>query len=115
MRNIDEIALAPKDLHAINEVAALVKERFPVVEIILFGSKARGTDDEDSDVDLLLLTQEKFGLRDRGAVVDAIYPLQLKHDVYFSFVFATVDEWHNGWYRYMALHKEVERDGVLAA
>ena len=56
MKTIDNLSLRDNEKKAIQEATRMLKEKFPVKEVILFGSKARGDDDEDSDIDLLLLT-----------------------------------------------------------
>ena len=56
MKTIDNLSLRDNEKKAIQEATGMLKEKFPVKEVILFGSKARGDDDEDSDIDLLLLT-----------------------------------------------------------
>lgn len=50
--------------------------------VILFGSRARGDGDEDSDVDLLVLLDGPvdFGAEVR-AMVDALYDLQIENEV----------------------------------
>ena len=45
-----------------------LKERFGIEEFALFGSVARGTDTEDSDVDIAIL---KFDLKDPFFIIDA--------------------------------------------
>lgn len=47
--------------------------------IILYGSHARGTDDDMSDVDLLVVLQEPVHLgADLETIVRALYPVQLR-------------------------------------
>ena len=45
---------------AIRETTRMLKEKFPVKEIILFGSKARGKSEEESDIDLFLMTKHSY-------------------------------------------------------
>jgi len=54
-----------------------------VVDIRLFGSKATGTDDPESDIDVLVLVRERTpALMDR--IVDLAFDANLAHDVYIS-------------------------------
>ena len=43
---------------ALRELKEKFSEKFPDVDIILFGSKARGDFDPESDIDLLILIEE---------------------------------------------------------
>jgi len=56
MKTLDQIRLEPNERAAIEAAAAVLREKLPVTQVILFGSKARGDDEEESDIDLLLLT-----------------------------------------------------------
>jgi len=54
-----------KILFTLFELDALIKQAKPFSErIILFGSSAEGTDVKESDIDILLLTNEKSQLTD---------------------------------------------------
>ena len=114
MRTLDQIRLKPNERAAIEAAAAVLREKLPVAQIILFGSKARGDDDEDSDIDLLLLTEHRFSWDERGGVVELLSPLQLEYDVFFCPVDIAEDDWLHGIYQVMPLRDEVERDGVAA-
>ena len=55
----------------IDEAARRIARAAPGARVILFGSKARGTDDAESDIDLLVLTSRELTWREREAVVGA--------------------------------------------
>jgi len=50
----------------------MLKEKFPVKEVILFGSKARGDSDEESDIDLLLVTTRSIHWRERQTIIYSV-------------------------------------------
>jgi hypothetical protein len=47
------LALVDTDRTALAATVATIRDRWPVERVILFGSKARGDDDSESDIDLL--------------------------------------------------------------
>jgi len=53
----EKLNLLPNEQMAITEYLTRMRERFPdrILDITLFGSKARGDDDAESDIDLLVL------------------------------------------------------------
>lgn len=114
MKSLDDISLQSSDRAAISEAAELLRRRFPVVDVILFGSKARGDDDAESDIDLLLITARALSRADRHAVTDALFPLQLTHDVVLSVVIVSVDEWRDGVVTALPIHDEILEQGVAA-
>lgn len=54
------LTISKKDQEALKEFKRALKENLQenLLEVILFGSKARGDDREDSDIDVLVITAE---------------------------------------------------------
>ncbi len=82
--------------------------------VILFGSKARGDDDSESDVDLLVLTSRALSRAERHAVIDELFPLQLRHDVVLSVLILPTQEWNAGVVSVLPIHDEIVDHGVAA-
>jgi predicted nucleotidyltransferase len=51
MKTLEHTPLLPYEQRAITEAVSLLTKQFPIEHVILFGSKARGDDDEFSDFD----------------------------------------------------------------
>ena len=113
MRNLDDLTLKRNEREAIQEATGILKERFPVRDVILFGSKVRGNSDKDSDIDLLLLTTQPLHWRERHAIVDALFEIEMRHDVVISIVVNTVRDWHEGICRVLPIHEEINKEGVM--
>ena len=45
---------------ALTELKEKIKEKYPEAEIILYGSKARGDYDENSDIDLMIIVKDNY-------------------------------------------------------
>jgi predicted nucleotidyltransferase len=112
MRRFDQIALSAKDRQAVEAAARILKEQFPVEEVILFGSKARGDDTPESDIDLLVLTSRPLPWQERWHINDALYDVMLDHDVIFGLIVEPTESWYDGVYQVLPIRGEVERDGV---
>ena len=54
--NVKEINKEIADI--VNKYITIVKENYDVVAIILFGSYAKGTEHEDSDIDIAVVTND---------------------------------------------------------
>jgi len=54
IRTINQTALDDHERAAIRAAARLLRERFAALEVVLFGSRARGEGDAESDLDLLM-------------------------------------------------------------
>ena len=114
MKVLSDIKLKQKDRGAVEAAVRLLRQRFPVEQAILYGSKARGTDDEESDIDLLLLTSRELTWDERNAVTDALFDIQLDHDVVISTLIVPTWEWTEGRFAVLPIHEEITRDGVAA-
>lgn len=113
MKTLAQIQLAPNDRAAIERAAEILRRQFPIDRLILFGSKARGDDKPDSDIDLLVLTRERVDWRQHDAMLHVIFHLQLELEVMLSPVIIEAEEWEHGVSQALPLRKEVDRDGVL--
>ena len=112
MKLLDEAPLKAQDRASILEAVRLLHNRFPVDRVILYGSKARGSDDAESDIDLLVLTARKLDRAERSALTDALFDVQVAHGVVFSTLVVPTEEWEEGLCAVLPIHDEVERDGV---
>ena len=112
MRNLDDLTLSRDEREAIEEATRILKERFPVRDVILFGSKVRGKSSKDSDIDLLLLTTQPIHWKERHAIVDALFEVEMRYDVVINIVVNTVRDWHEGMCTVLPIHEEINREGV---
>ena len=93
MRNLDDLTLKRNERAAIQEATRILKERFPVRDVILFGSKVRGDSDTDSDIDLLVVAKTDLAPRQRYCAVR-----RLIADVPASFdIIVKTPEEYNRW------------------
>ncbi len=111
----DLVNLDKRDKKAIAESSKMLRQRFQVKEVILFGSKARGDDDKDSDIDLLLLTETPLHWKERQEIIHALFDIEMSCEVVISILDTTVSEWKNGIFTIFPIHQEIVREGVKAA
>ena len=114
MKTLDQIELNEKDRRAVEAAARILRERFPVERVVLFGSKARGDDDPESDIDLLVLTSRPVTSAEKSAMTDAVFDLQIELGVVISKFVVGLKEWEEGYYQVLPIRSEIERDGVAA-
>ena len=107
--------LTAEDEVWLNKYCQALAEQFPglVEQIILYGSKARGTATPDSDLDLLLVIREG-DRRLREAVSTSGDTLALATDVVPSIMVLTADEWESQRKRRAPFWITVTRDGRRA-
>jgi len=111
MKILNETRLTRKERDSILEASRVMKSDLPVTRLILFGSKARGTGEPDSDIDLLILTSCPVNSKLRAAISDRLADVNLQNDVSLTAVVVSEHDWTSGLIHYMLIHSEVERDG----
>jgi predicted nucleotidyltransferase len=114
MKTINDLGLDYREKCAISETSKVLKEKFLVEKVMLFGSKARGDDDEESDIDLLVLTSQPVSWNERKAINNALYEIQMKYDTIISTLITTVTEWDEGTFSVLPIHREILDQGVIA-
>jgi len=114
MKTLEDITLQPNDRQAVLAAAAVLRENFPVERIVLYGSKARGDDDMESDIDLLVLTRQPVNYDMKRQMTHAVFNIQLSHNVVLSMMIVPLEQWETGVYCVLPIRQEVERDGVAA-
>lgn len=85
----------------------------PTADVILFGSRARGEAEEDSDYDLLILTDGDSGLKREDIFRQSLYPLELESGAVLTVMACNRQVWESPLYREMPFGRSVRRDGVV--
>lgn len=114
MKTLENLDLQNNEKEAIREATSLLKRNFPVKKVTLFGSKARGDSDEESDIDLFLTTTRPIHWRERQAIIHALFDIGMKYDVIFSILDAPEKELEGGLFSSYPIHDEIGREGVPA-
>jgi predicted nucleotidyltransferase len=109
---LNNLSLSTNELTAIREATSQLKAQFPVTDVILFGSVARGEAQEGSDTDLLVLTSAEVSHRTRNLMSDIIFEINFTYNTNLSIVVAEVNSWNHGIISLLNIHDEVQRDGV---
>lgn len=106
--------LSSSEQRALTEFRSRLRQAFGnrIVEMRLFGSRARGDSHEESDVDVLvLITQTERDIK--HAIWDMANDLLLETDIYLSPLVMSVDEFHLLRDRERRLALDIEREGIL--
>lgn len=83
----------------------------PSAQIILFGSQARGDAHEESDWDVLVITDEEVTQEYKKRVRTNFYTLQLNLGISIGSLFVNKKKWRQP--TAMPVYLEIKKDGVL--
>jgi predicted nucleotidyltransferase len=84
----------------------------PNAEIILYGSRARGTARTDSDWDFLILLPASRDRTLEAQIQDRLYDVELETETVLSSIIRSKQEWHSSRYAALPLRLQIEQDGV---
>ncbi len=85
-----------KDLEIINRLKSLLQDRVKLDRIILFGSRARGDAEPDSDMDVLVILDEPVSQQSHEEVSDAAWEAGFDAGIVVVPVVVSRDRWENG-------------------
>lgn len=85
----------------------------PSAEVILYGSRARGDADPDSDYDLLVLTDEEVTLKREDLFRRQLFPIEIETGAVFTVILVSRKDWNSALYAAMPFYQNVKRDGVV--
>ena len=83
-----------------------------LVKIILYGSVARGTNTEESDIDIALLVKEEISGDLEDALSDFIVDMNQKHDRVFSVIDIDYDMFIR-WEQSVPFYNNVNQEGLV--
>jgi predicted nucleotidyltransferase len=112
VKHIDRIPITPKQLQALSEIKRRVLERFEIQSFVLYGSVARGQADDESDVDLLIVTFNPLTRFERHEITDVVFDVNLHYDTNFSTLVVDLKSWETGVISVLPLRDEIIRDGI---
>ena len=101
-----------QEAELLRRVREAVKAIEPDAQIILYGSRARGDAEPDSDWDLLVILDGRVDGRRASSVRHAIYAVEREVGEVFATMVRSRDKWESDLYRAMPFHVSVEREGV---
>lgn len=111
-QTIKKINLRENEKNALRELKERILERFPNAEIILYGSKARGDSDKESDIDLLILVESLVNTKLEEEIFHISYQIELKYELVFGEIVENKDFWNTPLANAMPLHWNIDREGV---
>jgi predicted nucleotidyltransferase len=91
-----------------------VEKVFPlnpsIKRLYLYGSKARGDFIEESDLDLLIVTDKPLSRKERYEINDLLFELEVQYDVTVSTVYVTIEDIEA---KKSLFLREVYKEGIL--
>lgn len=103
--------LSKNELDALLELKKLLLDKYNLVDFKLFGSKARGAADKESDMDVLIVLKESNSTIE-DEIFDMCFEIDLKSDVVLSAIIYSEAEFNSKFNRVTPFYKNIEKEGI---
>lgn len=84
----------------------------PEAQLVLYGSRARGDAQEDSDYDLLVLVKGPVDWQLERKIRNRIYDLELETDTILSVYVISLNIWNSPVYKAQPFWQNVTQEGI---
>ena len=112
MKSTHQLSLPPPLRDALREVRARLSTEFSLSRMVLFGSVARRTEDEESDADLLIVLSVRPTCLERDRITNTILDLNLRYDTNLSEMIVDQDTWDTELAATLTIHTVIEEEGI---
>jgi predicted nucleotidyltransferase len=112
MKTLEDLELPPHICQALQAARELITKEFAVDRVVLFGSVARGTADEESAIDLLVVLKDCPDHQMRNRISSIIFHINLEYDTNFSDLVVDQRAWDEGMLLVLPIYAKIEREGV---
>ncbi len=92
---------------------SVIKSIEPAADLILYGSRARGDAEQESDYDLLILTEGEASLEREDFFRRQLFPIELDTGAVLTVILISHNDWNSALYSAMPFYKNIKRDGVV--
>jgi len=103
---------ARPDMGLLLECKAAIQQAAPNADVILFGSRARGDSQDDSDYDFLILVDCEPNMALEQVIVEQLFPLEMRTGKVLTFFVYQHAQWNSPLYQAMPFHQNVTSEGM---
>jgi len=104
--------LSVTERQALQDLIKVVREKWPSAKFKLFGSKADGTADPESDMDLLVTLACPISEEIRRQIIHKAFDVNLTYESNISVIVVSEAEWETPPLSILPFHASVEEGGI---
>ena len=105
--------ISPANQSLIDQFKKKVISRSHVERFVLFGSRARGDANVDSDMDILVVVPDPLTSKVEGMISDCAWEAGVPKGVIIMPVVVSRQEWEHGPERYSLLAQAIRKEGIV--
>ena len=103
--------LLPNENKALNALKNILSEKYSILDFRIYGSKAKGTDVQGSDIDIMIVLEDHSPAIE-SEIDDLIFDVNLKYDCLISALYFGRNELEFGALAESPIYKKIIQEGV---
>jgi predicted nucleotidyltransferase len=103
--------LLPNEKKALKALKNILEERYNTLDLRIYGSKAKGTDVQGSDIDIMIVLEDHSPVIE-SEIDDIIFDVNLKYDCLISALYFGRNELEFGPLTESPIYKKIMQEGV---
>ena len=96
---------------ALNALRTALLENYSLLDLRLFGSKAKGTDSHDSDLDVMIVLED-YSPSIESEIDDLIFEINLKYNCFITALYFSRKELELGPLAESPIYKKILQEGI---
>lgn len=112
MKKLKKDFLTKEQSQALALIQQRLHNKFQIKAMILYGSVARGEAKDESDIDLLILTQNQLSRLERHQITGIVFEINLEYGTNFSTLVIPHSSWETGLFSVLPIRQQIIRDGI---
>jgi predicted nucleotidyltransferase len=114
MKTIEEATtISARDRELLTRAKEAILKWIPGATVLVYGSVARGDQTDESDIDILILTDRAVSSDERNNARTSLCDIEIECGTVITAVFQVRAQWHSGPMSGSPFYFNVEREGVL--
>ena len=101
----------PNEKRALRELHEYLKNNHTLVDFKLYGSKSSGTDQPESDLDIMIILED-LSPEIESEIDDTTFELNLKYDCLMTPLYFSRNELEDGALSESPIYKKIKQEGV---
>jgi predicted nucleotidyltransferase len=106
-----KMPLLPKENDALRALNNILEEKYNILDFRIYGSKAKGTDVQGSDIDIMIVLEDHSSAI-ASEIDDLIFDINLKYDCLISALYFGRNELESGPLAESPIYKKIMQEGV---
>ena len=105
------MAFLQNELEALAELKEKLIRGYSLLEFSIFGSKASGTDELDSDIDVMIVLNQSSPVVE-SQIDDIIFGINIKYDCLITALYFSREELEQGPFSESPIYKRASQEGI---